>query len=395
MDEFLKNKFEKYKFNDVKKALYYFKKYDNIKPSDVKHYFNKYHSKRYIKKYNKSLMGNTFSAFQNNYIMDIYFVKKNPYLLFVNINTKYAVIYPLKNKSANEILPKLEDFKKHYKPTIIQCDDDKSFRDFRIIEFMKNNKIIMKFHLNTLHTDLSIINRLCRTLNNLREKHEDLPLNKIVKIYNKTYNNAIKMTPQEMNEDINKELNYIYEQFLIRDSKQKMLLNSPINKHDKVKYILDEDKKNNRFNKNQYKYQISRNYYRVENINSPFSYDIIAKDGTVKTVPRYRLIKVNKDENIKFADSIENESKFIVQDKIIDYEPKFNKDGSINPTKSLYLVRCVSRDEEGNKIKENLWYSINDMRQKIPTKISELETEFYNQNQNKFLLNNNYLIPYK
>ena len=393
MSDFIKIKFDKYKFNDINKALYYFKKFKDIKREDVKKYFNEIHSKKYVKKYNKSLMGNTFSAVRNNFIMDIYFNKKNPYLLFVNINTRYAIIYSLKNKTSAEILERLKLFVKNYNPSIIQCDDDKSFRDYRIIEFMKENKIIMKFHLNTLHTDLSIINRLCRTLNGLKEIHKNKSMEDIIKIYNKTYNNSINSTPKEMNNNIYKELEYIYNQFNIRDSKQKMLLKQPIKKHDKVRYILDEDRKKNKFNKNINKYQLSKYYYRVENINSPFSFDIIANDGSIKTIPRYRLIKINKDENIKFADSIENESKFIIQDKILKYSPVFKNNGNINPTKSLYLVRTISRDEEGNKIKENKWYSINDMRQQIPTNITKLEMEYYKEYKDKYNLINEYLYP--
>ena len=57
------------------------------------------------------------------------------------------------------------------------------------------------------------------------------------------------MEPRDMQYNINNEYRYIYNQLEKRDEKNKLLLQDPIEKGDRVRYIRDEDRRNERFRK--------------------------------------------------------------------------------------------------------------------------------------------------
>ena len=387
------------KFTTFKQAKYYFQlKHPDVAVGDIREAFNSIHTNRYVKKYNKLLMGNKFSAIPNIYQMDIYFTErdKTPYLLLVNINTRYAWIHKLKSKDTDEVLKAFSLFVKEFHPYGIECDAEKAFTSYRFLDYLQDNNIKQKVSLNSLHSDLSVINRLSRTLRamTIDDAHPDL--SHYIKQYNKRYHSSIDMAPRDMQFNSNNELRYIYNQLEERDEKDKLLLReNKIEKHDKVRYILDESDK--RFHKNKYRYMLSKYYYIVEHIHSPYLYDIVARDGSVKTVPRYRLYKLDKkDSRIAFAPSVENESNFMIYDEITDYNPVMKRDGSLNIHKSKYTVRVITRDERGRKIKRYLLLGIMEVRIARPTDISKLEREFYEKHKDRYRLDSsNYLIPKK
>ena len=380
----------KKKFGTLKQTYYWFEKhYPNKSKSEIKRAFNEYHSNRYVKKYNKSLMGNKFSAIRGIYQMDIYFTEewKTPYLLLINVNTKYAWCKKIKSKNTDDVLPAFKQFVSEHHPFGIECDAEKAFTSYKFVDYCRNNNIKLKVSLNSLHSDLSVINRLCRTLRSLTESDSHNPnIEYYIKKYNKRFHETIDMAPRDMQFNTNNELRYIYNKLKERDEKNKLLLEDSIEKHDKVRYILDE--KDKHFHKNEHKHKLSKYYYLVENVHSPYLFDIIASDGSVKTVPRYRLYKINKSEQktFKFAPTIEDESNFMIYDEITDYIPAINKDGKINIPKSKYTVRVISRDKTGKKIKKLLNLGIMEVRVERPTQMSKMEYEFYLKNKPKYKL---------
>ena len=353
----------------------------------LKEIFDENHSKAYIRKYNKKLMGNMFSAIDDFYQMDIYFRGKLPYLLFINVNTRYASIYKLKDKSAPSVLDKLKIFVKNQHPRVIECDDDKSFKSALVLGYLRENHITIHISLNQLHTDLSIINALCRTLNSLMLHQADPE--QAIKLYNKTPHSSIGTSPKKMQENKNLQYEYIYNQLQIRDAKEKLLLKDEIKKGDKVRYILDEDRGKRRFEKNQRKYKLSKEYYIVEAVFSPFSYLLIAADGSVKTVPRYRIYKLSPNDKIPFAKTFEDPSNFEVQDEILDY--KFNPK---HPEKSIYEVRVITRDAKGRKLKTTRFYHPNELRNEYPNRMTALEDEFLAwHNEYRYNAELNLIVP--
>ena len=353
----------------------------------LKEIFDENHSKAYIRKYNKKLMGNMFSAIDDFYQMDIYFRGKLPYLLFINVNTRYASIYKLKDKSAPSVLDKLKIFVKNQHPRVIECDDDKSFKSALVLGYLRENHITIHISLNQLHTDLSIINALCRTLNSLMLHQADPE--QAIKLYNKTPHSSIGTSPKKMQENKNLQYEYIYNQLQIRDAKEKLLLKDEIKKGDKVRYILDEDRGKRRFEKNQRKYKLSKEYYIVEAVFSPFSYLLSAADGSVKTVPRYRIYKLSPNDKIPFAKTFEDPSNFEVQDEILDY--KFNPK---HPEKSIYEVRVITRDAKGRKLKTTRFYHPNELRNEYPNRMTALEDEFLAwHNEYRYNAELNLIVP--
>ena len=359
--------------------------------SEVQKYIDSRHVKSRVKKYNKALMGNKFSGVTNTWQIDTYITEKykTPYLLAINVNTRYVWCRERDAVTSDNFIELMDEFISNYHPKIIECDAEKSFTSFQSVNFLRKHNIIMKvFNSKMGHEPMSILNKFCRYLRvESRDYDDDPPIENIVKIYNKSFHSSINMEPREMQNNINNELWYIYNQLKIRDEKNKLSLDDPIRQGDYVRYIRDEDRGAKKFQKDKMKYQLSKYYYYVEAKNSELSYDILARDGSVKTVPRYKLYKITPSEEklLQFAPKMEDENNFQIFDEIIDYNYKWkSNDDCIDPNKSKYTVRVISRDDDGNKIKHEYKYSINQLRETNPTIPTKLEIEFYAKNKDKF-----------
>lgn len=372
-----------------------------ISKSEVRKYIDSRHVKSRVKKYNRSLMGNKFSSISDCWQIDTYSTErfKTKYLIAINVNTRFVWCKKRSELTTDDFIKNIEEFIVNFHPKIIECDAEKSFTSYQSVIFLRKHGVILKVFNSTMnHEPLSIINRFCRTLRvESREYDEDPPIEKIVKIYNKSYHSSIGMEPREMQNNKSNEYKYIYDQLKIRDDKNKLALEDPIKVHDKVRYILDSDRRSKKFNKDQMKYQLSNYYYLVESKNSELSFNIIAEDGSVKTVPRYKLFKLTKTEEkyLNYAPSIEDENNFQIFDEILDYKPIFKKNGDLNIDKSKYTVRIISRDKNGNKIKKNYYYTISQLRETNPTIPTKLELEFLSKNKDKFTIDKStgYLLP--
>ena len=377
-------------FDKLKQKGYSFRK------SDVLEYIDSRHILSRVKKYNRLFMGNKYSAIIGTWQIDTYFSDKNKYLIAINVNTRYVWCRKRKSMTSEDFIENMKIFIAEHHPRVIECDDENSFTSFKSVEFIKSNHIIMKIYPGDMdHAQLSIINKFCRTLRVESRYNDDVE--NIVKIYNKSYHSSLKMEPRDMQYNINNEYRYIYNQLEKRDEKHKLLLQDPIDKGDKVRYIRDEDRRNERFKKDTMRYELSKYYYKVEDKHSDYSYTIIAEDGSVKTVPRYRLYKLTPTEErvMQFAPKIEDENNFQIFDEILDYTPVFKKDGTLDTNKTKYTVRIISRNKNGEKIKNNYYYTIHQLRFEVPTQPAKLELEYYMKNRDKYYIDKNtgYLMP--
>ena len=379
----------------------------DISKSEVKKYIDSRYVKSRVKKYNKSLIGNKFSSISDCWQIDTYITEKfkTKYLLAINVNTRFVWCKKRSELTTDDFIKNIEEFIVNFHPKIIECDAEKSFTSYQSVIFLRKHGVILKVFNSTMnHEPLSIINRFCRTLRVESREYEkaspakaEPPIEQIVKIYNKSYHSSIGMEPREMQNNKSNEYKYIYDQLKIRDDKNKLALEDPIKVHDKVRYILDSDRRSKKFHKDQMKYQLSKYYYLVESKNSELSFNIIAEDGSVKTVPRYKLFKLTKTEEkyLNYAPSIEDENNFQIFDEILDYKPIFKKNGDLNVDKSKYTVRIISRDKNGKKIKKNYYYTISQLRETNPTIPTKLELEFLSKNKDKYSIDKStgYLIP--
>ena len=375
-------------------AIYHFRKHHPEVPiRQVRLYFKYDHPKLYKNKADRGAMGNKFSIFDDVYQIDIFFEGKLSYFLAVNVNTKHAWCKKLKSKDTNDVLEVFQQFNRACHPKFIECDAEKAFTSIKFVDYLREDNIAQKVSLNSLHTDLSVINRLCRTLRQMKETTGIKSVETLVKHYNKSYHSSIKMTPNEMATDPDAQKIYIHGQLKKREEKVAKLSEGEFKRHDKVRYILDSET----FAKNQNKYKLSKFYYLIETQHSPFSFDIIAKDGSVKTLPRYRLTKVSDEQakTMKFAPSIENESKFFIYDEIMEYHPFFKRNGTLNPLKTYYVVRVITRNQSGRKIKKYMDLRVNEVRIARPTEVCKLERDFVKKHEDEFEIDKktNYVVP--
>ena len=132
----------------------------------------------------------------------------------------------------------------------------------------------------------------------------------------------------------------------------------------KVRYVLDKKS----FAKVRHK--ISKGYYTIDSIEGN-NYVIIARDGTTKKIPRYRLVLVKDNQNVPQADTIEeyNANRGVVEE-ILDYNVKTKK----------YKVRFTVPN--GTPYEDTIPATF--MRESSPTRLSRLEREFFNKHKDKY-----------
>ena len=369
--------------------------------AEVAHFIDAKRVRSRVKRYNKALIGNKFSAILDAWQVDTYTTEhyKTNYLLAININTRYVWCKRRESMTTDNFIECMKAFIKEMHPSVIECDDEKSFTSYKSVQFLKQQRIVMKvFPTSMGHEPLAIINRFCRTLriaSRDADANPDIP--RLIKIYNKSYHSSIGMEPREMQANRSYEYRYIYNQLLRRDQKEKLSLKEPIEKGDKVRYIRDEDRGADKFAKDKMKYQLSKHYYIVEAKHSPLSYDIVAADGSVKEVPRYKLYKLTPTEErtLAYAPTLEDYNNFQIFDEITSYTPVFRRDGSLNENKTLYTVRVITRTEDGKKVKRNYDYTIYQLRVGMPTEPTLLELEFLQKHKSKYYIDKEtgYLLP--
>ena len=284
---------------------------------------------------NKSLMGIYYSNIPNTWQMDIYIkTKNNPsksiqtrtvrtpanptgstskrlinnFLLFINYNTKFIVVYPMNNKSSFECMRCLKMFIDEYNPRRIFSDNDRSFtRDME--EYCKARSIYFQKSVTRIHNELSILNSACNIIGKYIRRFPRLSLVQIVEKYNNTPRvkiDGMKFTPKEVNDNSNLETHYIFDKQLQSDIKYERMKFNEIPVGSKVRYILDDDLDEKKFNKKyRQKNRLSSSYYIVDEIVSPYKYILRSKDGTRKIVARYRLFPYtgrSLKEGAKFKD---------------------------------------------------------------------------------------------
>ena len=447
MEQILSAKFKKYGFRDVHKFMSYVKnKAYKVSDDELRAFFTRYHKRRFIKRYDKSLMGNKFSSIRNAWQMDIFIVGEKTsgdepllYLLLVNINTRYAWIKRLKNKSSESVIEALKEFVAAFRPKIIESDSDAAFLHPDTVKFLNDNDVIYRIAPKDYKDYLSIIDKVCQTLNkqiydgevndddmsenedeelhydykdddgaitsrsdgmpeaeevsvfdeNSTEDAADLDVEAIVDKYNKTFNYAIGMTPRQMQMSKYAEIKYIYHQFEVRDEKDKMNLKRELKVGDKVRYVLDRDMKERKFEKARNKLKLSQYYYVISRHPTPYLYEIIAKDGTVKPVPRYRLFKIDSLKNIEWAPSIKQETyrkdnKPILNIKSID---EYLYDAKHPSTRSCwYKVKIVKFAKGGRSKVIKSWITVEQLRIRfnIINRMSDIEREFLDKHRDTY-----------
>ena len=332
-------------------------RYPNVKKKDVIEYLNT-RAKDYVPKDNNKYQRKTYTNYIGGWQMDLLVSSKNQntnkwrdglnitgnryYLLCININTRF--IYAsnaIVRKDVNTVLPEIKKFVETYKPLVIICDNEGAFTSQITVEYLVDHDVELKVITEQLHSSLGIINRACRTLRDMIGSN-DIKNDKLHDVEELYIINCIL-----------KDIGVIAE------------TDYDLDVGTKVRYILDKKAYT------KVRHKISKGYYTIDSIEGN-NYVIIAKDGTTKKIPRYRLIPLKDNEsNIPQAETIEeyNANRGVIEE-ILDYNVKTKK----------YRVRFTVPN--GQPYIDTIPATF--MRESSPTSLSKLEREFFNKNKSKY-----------
>ena len=350
-------------------------RFPDVKRSDVKEYLESLgvESKSEINpKAMRSKMGKSYSGIIGGYQIDIFIYQRKYYLLAININTKYGYISKsIKNKSVHAVLPEIKIFVDKFKPDSISCDNEPAFVSKDTVEYLISKDIELRVITEQVHSALGIINRFCRTIRDMLFQSKNLSLEEAIKIYNNSYHKTIGMKPIDMQKD--SELEEMYISKCIFENKAKIKkLHENIKPGTKVRFINEYENKLQKI-----RYKLSPYYYIVDSIDN-FKAAIMANDGSIKSVPLYRIVKLKPSETrIKFAETIDGTSRGII-DEIVDYNTK-NKSAKVKfklPDDKFQIQTIPVRY----------------LREQIPTRISDLEMEFLSKHPDEYKLEGRKLV---
>ena len=232
------------------------------------------------------------------------------WFMFVNVNTRFAVAYPLYHKTTEKIQSILQRFINEHKCVSLTSDKESAFVSDQITNYLKRNNISQYIVLDDNHTSMSIMDTFIRHLrdmniNNEKSTHQShhskyrnfsvKRMRKLIDIYNNTIHSATNMKPIEMEQDEKKEREYIAF-CLIRRSKMK---NHDIPNGHYVRIVLSKELMKKR------RYKVSREVYVVSGRDGK-NYFISAEDNTTTSLPRHRLIDLGdtKPDKYKLAETI-------------------------------------------------------------------------------------------
>ena len=306
-----------------------------------------------------------YSKIGGSYQFDTFIQHKGPhFLIFININTRKAFSYPMKNKSAKEVLNALKQFFKDVKDVkVLRSDQDAAYLSNNVLEYLKSKQIQYYTTEDENHNILGIINRFIRTIRDLSDNKIISPkrMTKLINEYNNTVHRSIGMAPNKMNKD--KELKYIEE-------KNEETINKTnvynFNINDRVRIILDKQPLTKHRN------NLSKGSYIIID-KSGTNYLIRANDYSADYYPGYKLIKCSN--NVPLSQTLKNEKRGIVQ-SINNYDSKKDKyyityEGGVND----FIPSKYMREGDPlrlSKMEQSYWLDyIHKNNNTLPSKIAK------------------------
>ena len=277
-----------------------------------------------------------FANHQHSYQMDLLeqSAQRPPdyppyYLVLINVNTRYAYAIPVERKTKEAINSKLESFISTTPVKSIVCDDESAFTSTTVLNTLNTNGISLRVITEQRHTALAIVDRFIRTLRDMntptpKSQHQsDHPkyrdfstrrMQKLLNIYNNTKHTITGHTPREMKDNDQLEKEYIVRRLYDRERRRKQV-DFELEPDIFVRYILPKEPHVKS------RYRVSPEAYKISHRDGN-SYVLIARDGTVKTVSRWRLVPLGHTlpANMKFANTFGNNNGTVQE--ILDYYPR-------------------------------------------------------------------------
>jgi hypothetical protein len=276
------------------------------------------------------------------------------YLIAININTRFAYAYPQPSKTQTDILANIQRLKADAKKiTSIVSDEENGILSQTVLDYLTTQKISLKVITEQRHTPLAIIDRFIRQLRDMNtptvhtQRTSDNPkyrdftphrMQKLITIHNNTIQQNTNHTPTEMQNGLSLEKSYIIRKLYDRERRTKITdADLPDNTH--VRHILQKEPLK------KHRYKISPEYYNITGKDG-HSYIISARDGTTKTVSRWRLFPVSDISKLKFGASFRNNRgevetihAYNPTDKTYDVSFKMPDGSHYNDTISLVQIR--------------------------------------------------------
>ena len=352
----VKNRFPEMTKKDLRKIIKERKKDLHLRPNQTKPYMLK-----------------IFSTKPNSWFHDLMDNGKEGvpryFHIFINQNTRYAVVYSLDSKNAAAVRETLKKFIDEYKPVKLTSDEEPAFVEKNNVELLKENKVSQYIVQHQNHSSLGVIDRFIKTLrimnlptaSDKKQSHEKEfntftkeKMDEFVKIYNNTYHQTIKATPKEMMDNPNLEKEFIFS-LLKKKEKQMTIKDFKLNEGVRVRFMIGRDEKKRRFEFSPESYLISGKEGN--------NYVLKANDGTVLVKPRFKLSVVNENDYNKYplAKTMKNQWNGEITE-ILEFYPRTNKyKVKFSIPNGDYYVDVIP--------------AIN-LRGRFPQKLAELEKEF-------------------
>jgi hypothetical protein len=351
---------QKYPWKSINKFMPYALK-KGFSEGDVKKYFRDYVLKDKLKinlsQYYLPIYGKSKGCYQFDTLIQSRGLPKGfsargdamppSFLVFININSRKAYAYPMTNKGKEEVLRVMKMFIDSNRPTTLTSDQDSAYINRDMINLMLENNIDYRTTEDNNHNILGIINRLMKTLRDLNKTRDFTvdSMNKVINLYNDTTHSSTGKPPNSFTDEDEEEyiskMRTLTESITSQDSFTLM-------KGDKVRIVLDKPvigkKRSN----------LSPECYIVDSVNGN-SYNIVAKDNSVATYPRHKLVVTSKG---RIAETLDSDKRGIISE-IISYNPKTDK------YKVIY---------EGG-VKDEI--KAKNLRETNPTSLSRMEIEFW------------------
>jgi len=314
-------------------------KFPDLSDKEIKRIVENKLKDHYIKsKRIKPYMIKIFSSMEGTWFHDLYDNTKNHkpryWHIFIGTNNRYAVAYGLPDKKATSIYQTLKQFIDEYHPSKLTSDQEPGFIEKNNLQLLTDNKVLVQTVPDQNHSSLGIIDRFIRTLRDMntpvekgkRQSHDEKytfisedRMAKLLNVYNKTYHGSIKCSPLQMFKDPKLEEEYILKMYDKYDRQQK-IKDFELKDGSYVRFIVPRDTKKKR-------YQLTKECYKIDG-KTGLLYNLVAKDGTEITKPRFQLFLCARDgskpANIKWADTIPGQWNGVVKE-ILSYNPKTNK----------------------------------------------------------------------
>ncbi|KAA6373154.1 MAG: hypothetical protein EZS28_031319 [Streblomastix strix] len=204
-----------------KSKIQQYKKIHGEKPQKVQETPPDYQTKP-LSKLNRPYYSPQFGSWEIDLVfsMDEHIIRANQiYLFCININTKYLVVFPLRDKSAGQIKNALQILVKNYNVTNIRGDGEKGFNGNILKTFCQENNITSFFTDSKFTNHNRVVDSVIRTIRNgFGNDSEKFAVNdlmqQMVQMYNQTPHSAYdnKFTPEQANSNHDIEGIYIRQQ---------------------------------------------------------------------------------------------------------------------------------------------------------------------------------------